>query len=314
MKISVEKQAKVEDTRNSRDTASVDAPTASLTTPAKHERAMADSDDTTTSSNSPAFQFYPKDFLGDGDQAGMSLQETGAYARLMCYEWNAHGQGISDDVVRCARMVGAPISAMRKMWLTLRALFIAHPTEPGRIVHPRLEKERAKQAVFKRRQSDASKKRWGSRGNAAASSGDMPQPIPKGSSSVFDLQSSNPVRNTDPGKERQDLPRARTTSGVMAGTLPRDHLNCHQPCVRVCISEKQHVLLLARHGGTDADLDAFYADVRRRLAPDVPIGDKPWNFWDAQFAAKFGSAAQPVNSKTAGNAAAVARFIARGQA
>lgn len=101
-------------------------------------------------------------------------------------------------------------------------------------------------------------------------------------------------------------------AGVMGGALPRDHVNCHQPCERMCISERQHGILRERHGGTDADLDAFYADVRLRLDPSVPIGDKPWNFWDTQFSAKFG-AAVVVNPRTAGNAAAAARFVARGQ-
>jgi hypothetical protein len=107
-------------------------------------------------------------------------------------------------------------------------------------------------------------------------------------------------------------PRALQTGGVMAGTLPRDHLNCRQPCVRICLSEKQHAILKARHGGDDAALDAFYADVRAKLSPDVPIGDTPWKFWDAQFAAKFGTATTVPNHRTAGNAAAISRFIARG--
>lgn len=95
----------------------------------------------------------------------------------------------------------------------------------------------------------------------------------------------------------------------MAGTLPRDHVNCHPPCVRICISEKQHAILRERHGGTDADLDAFYAEVRARL--QGPVAERPWPFWEAQFIARFGGA--PVSAKTAGNLVAAARFIARGE-
>jgi hypothetical protein len=100
--------------------------------------------------------------------------------------------------------------------------------------------------------------------------------------------------------------------GAGAGSFPRDHLYCRPPCVRICLSEKQHGILRERHGGTDADLDAFYAEVRSRLDPTVPIGDTPWKFWDGQFAAKFGAVAV-VNPRTAGNAAAAARFVARGR-
>lgn len=155
---------------------------------------MADSDHSITPGEPPAFQFYPKDFLGDGDQAGMSLQEAGAYIRLMCFEWNAHGNGIPDASDRCARMIGAQPGAMKKMWGAIRPLFIEHPTDAARLVHPRLQKERDKQAKYRRRQSDAAAKRWdkpqASHGNATASERHMPE----ASSSLSDLQSSSPVR------------------------------------------------------------------------------------------------------------------------
>ena len=88
--------------------------------------------------------------------------------------------------------------------------------------------------------------------------------------------------------ERDPVARATLQGGgVMAGMLPRDHLNCRPPCIRVCLSQKQHAILREKHGGNDAALDAFYAEVRSRLSPDVPIVEKPCQFWDAQFTAKF---------------------------
>ena len=36
---------------------------------------------------SPAFQFYPKDFLADSNVARMSNTEVGIYTRLLCYCW-----------------------------------------------------------------------------------------------------------------------------------------------------------------------------------------------------------------------------------
>lgn len=112
----------------------------------------------------PAFQLYVKEFLSDANQAGMSLQESGAYIRLMCFEWNEHGKGLPDDFTRCARMIGATPPQMRTMWKALRGCFVDHPNAPGRMLHPRLEKERQKQETFKRRRSYAGKKgaevRW----------------------------------------------------------------------------------------------------------------------------------------------------------
>lgn len=102
----------------------------------------------------PAFQMYAKEFLSDANQAGMSLQESGAYARLMCYEWNEHGKGLPDDAVRCGYMVGATPAQMRRMWPALRGCFVPHQTLEGRIVHPRLEKERAKQQAYRDEQAE----------------------------------------------------------------------------------------------------------------------------------------------------------------
>jgi hypothetical protein len=108
--------------------------------------------------------------------------------------------------------------------------------------------------------------------------------------------------------------------GAGAGSNPRDHLYCRSngsKCARICVSEKQHGILRAKFGGdertSDAALDAFYAEVRSKLDPNQPIGDTPWKFWEAQFAAKFGTVGA-VNPRTAGNVAAAARFVARGQA
>jgi hypothetical protein len=75
--------------------------------------------------------------------------------------------------------------------------------------------------------------------------------------------------------------------------------------VRVCLTEKQHAILRERHGGTDADLDAFYAEVRAQL--HGPVAQRPWAFWESQFIAKFGGAV--VSSKTAGNVAAARQWL-----
>lgn len=258
----------------------------------------------------PAFQFYPNDFLADANVIVMSLHERGAYITLICVCWQ---QGtLPNNVEQLARFCGTPVSAFRKMWPAVEKCF--RVTANGeRLTHPRLERERKKQREYRKLQSDKGKASAASRKATAVeprlSSGSTDgqpaiqgsvQPKPNSSSSVFNLQSS------DFGQKSA----ARAVGGgVMAGTLPRDHLLCRQPCIRVCVSEKQHAILRERHGGTDADLDAFYADVRSNL--HGPVGDTPWNFWQAQFSARFGTSA--VNPKTAGNHAAAAAFTARGR-
>jgi uncharacterized protein YdaU (DUF1376 family) len=109
----------------------------------------------------PAFQFYPREFLMDGNVAGMSLQERGAYITLICICW--FEQSLSADPQRLANTVGLPYRAFAKLWPNLKSCF---EEIDGRLVHPRLEKEREKQAEYRRRQSDKGKAgataRWAS--------------------------------------------------------------------------------------------------------------------------------------------------------
>lgn len=139
----------------------------------------------------------------------------------------------------------------------------------------------------------------------------IPIPFPI---SVPDPDPSRSPAPEEPARADEPVRVARGIgAGVMAGMLSRDHLNCRPPCERVCVPAKLHGILRQRHGGADPDaaLDAFYADVRATLDPDVPIGEKSWAFWESQFAAQFGRTAG-VSPKTAGNLDAAARFVARG--
>lgn len=98
---------------------------------------------------SPAFQFYPKEFLMDGNVLSMSLPERGAYITLLCICWQE--KSLPCDLRRLANIVGVPLKAFQKLWPSLSACFV---TQGDRLFHPRLEKEREKQEGHRQRQSD----------------------------------------------------------------------------------------------------------------------------------------------------------------
>ncbi len=108
---------------------------------------------------SPAFQFYPKEFLSDGNVSGMALHELGAYIKLICICWNDGSLPMQTD--RLANMVGVPVKVFEKLWPPVRACF---QERAGRFVHPRLDKEREKQETHRQRASDkgaaGANKRW----------------------------------------------------------------------------------------------------------------------------------------------------------
>ena len=96
---------------------------------------------------SPAFQFYPGDWLSSAKIACMTLEQEGAYHRLLCYDWMK--DGIPDDDSELASL-----SKMGEGWLkggstVLRKCFQPHPDKPGFLTNERLQQEREKQAVWR---------------------------------------------------------------------------------------------------------------------------------------------------------------------
>lgn len=102
----------------------------------------------------PAFQFYPQDYLACDKVAQMSLEEEGAYIRLLCYCWNVGS--IPKDLERCARLVGKGCSIETARFV--QGAFNECSTDPERMVHKRIEKEREKQRLFREKASAAGKK------------------------------------------------------------------------------------------------------------------------------------------------------------
>ena len=136
----------------------------------------------------PAFQFYPSDFLSDENVMLMSNQEVGCYIKLICFNWK---QGsIPDDINKIARLCGEDTSVMAELWHSLKRCFISNGTN-GRLINPRVEKERLKQKKYRKERSESGKKgavkRWKSHkkrnNNSSAIAKPMAKPMANDSSS-----------------------------------------------------------------------------------------------------------------------------------
>lgn len=97
---------------------------------------------------SPAFQFYPDDFMGSGKVAVMTAHEIGIYVLLLCYDWNEGGvEYNAEDLARFCRVTEAEfVTAWEKR---IKRCFVERD---GRFWNPRLERERDKQAKFRAKQ------------------------------------------------------------------------------------------------------------------------------------------------------------------
>jgi uncharacterized protein YdaU (DUF1376 family) len=103
----------------------------------------------------PAFQFYAKDWLVD--TARLTLEQEGAFIRLLAHEW-VEGHIPADDYER-ARVLGVGVKKLRFLWRTLGKHFL--PGINGGLTNARLEDERRKQSEYRELQSRKGKARHG---------------------------------------------------------------------------------------------------------------------------------------------------------
>lgn len=102
---------------------------------------------------SPAFQFYPKDFLTDSHVVAMTLTELGAYIKLLCLCWLDGSVPI--DLAALARLCRVSTTAFARLWPALEPCFTVLD---GRLVQPRIERERRKQTAYRAMKAAAGQK------------------------------------------------------------------------------------------------------------------------------------------------------------
>jgi uncharacterized protein YdaU (DUF1376 family) len=109
---------------------------------------------------SPAFQFYPGDYLGSMRVQLLSVEQEGAYLRLLCYCW-LHGS-IPNNTSACKSLIGKPCfnggstnGASDSDMQMVMSLF----TRKGKVLtHDRLDAERLKQAAWREKSIAGGKK------------------------------------------------------------------------------------------------------------------------------------------------------------
>jgi uncharacterized protein YdaU (DUF1376 family) len=98
--------------------------------------------------SSPAFQFYPADFLVG--TAEMTPDEVGAYIRLLCYQWAR--DGLPSDQGKCAGLAGCSREIIAAIWHK----FVVGTD--GRARNQKLESVRAAQEAFRASRAENGKK------------------------------------------------------------------------------------------------------------------------------------------------------------
>lgn len=172
----------------------------------------------------PAYQHYAKDWLTD--TAHLSLEEQGAYQRLLDHQWIEGPLEYSE--ADFARLLGVPRPAFRRIWRRVARFFPA--LESGRLANGRLEDIRTDLLAFQKGQSVAgkrgAKKRWaGDKGRHAEPIGQpIGEPIGEPNGGTMALLSSPSGTTTLPTVAAE--PQGISPSGVVAGMI-RKH--CYPP-------------------------------------------------------------------------------------
>ena len=192
--------------------------------------------------DSPAFQFYPKDWLSDPDVSSMTLDAKGAYITLLAFCWLDGSLPNDDKALR--RMAGATAPQWRKIAPQILKLFSASNSAgvdatrskgAMHLRHKRLDKERDIQRKHREKRSLAGKRgakeRWQSHPDANANTmaknsfpSPSPSPLPTYLASTADRRESKNGAPAAP--EPEPHPRMGDIAAVTAD-LGRAKRNKH---------------------------------------------------------------------------------------
>jgi uncharacterized protein YdaU (DUF1376 family) len=219
----------------------------------------------------PAFQFYPADWLSSQRVQMMTLEEEGAYIRLLCYCWN-HGS-IPADPAQIARLVGK--SCSNETATTVQRMFNERSTtvegsfnDSTTLVHDRLELEKDKQAARRDQASEAGKK--------SAESRKKPTDVQRESNdrSFFVQRESNPISISSSSPTEEDIileddsgfPRDEPKRGRTTKSKPNDMVEL----IAYSLSE----------GGNESEAQDFFDKME---AKGWIVGKAKVKDWRAQF-------------------------------
>ena len=239
---------------------------------------------------SPAFQFYPSDFLADEKVLIMTNQEVGCYIKLLCVSWREGS--IPKALPALAALCGESQKTMARLWPHLSACFLPAPGHADRLIHPRLERERTAQAAHRAERSQAGKKgaksRWSEKradGSAMAQSCDshssvMAQPC--------DSYGSVMARSCDSHDSAMVLPMAKassssSSSSASSNTTPCIGANAPMRC------EDPSSLTQAPLPSAEPQQGPSRAPARSKARAES-AGAQAWGAYAAAYALRYGVA------------------------
>lgn len=111
---------------------------------------------------SPAFQFYPAEFLNDEATLNMTLEERGMYITLLCHCWiNGSLPNKFGKLYKLLPQVKDPKG--KKLYKALEDFYPDSDLDPDtnntRLLHPMIEREKRKQTSWREQRKREKKNR-----------------------------------------------------------------------------------------------------------------------------------------------------------
>jgi uncharacterized protein YdaU (DUF1376 family) len=243
------------------------------------------------STKSPAFQFYPKDFLLDRNVRNMSMTERGVYITLLALCWLDNG--LPTDLADLASEVGVPASKFDRMWHAGKLSECFHERD-GRYHHKRLDEERKKQADYRRRQSDNASRKFAKPRHSHGTATAVPESASQQSSgTALHLQSASSSSTAVSTQRPTTLVQRRRLDAAY-----EHHSGLYVP-------NRAHTDLLALHpDGFEKNLTDWYGRVCDEWVIRKQRGDNPGadmlRFWKDRHNEQWPPVAAKVTPKDAG--------------
>lgn len=249
-------------------TRDVDSTHAPLTNQPVEEVDMAPSH----SKRSPAFQFYPAEFLASRKVDRMSMTERGIYITLLCQCWLDNG--LPTDLDELADAVRMKPAQFKRLWENSK-LRLCFQERGGKLHHDRLDVERKKQVEYRRRQADAANKRWDTHGNATA----LP-PHKQSDALISSHLNSSDLNSTRPIIRRRRMDAAMEhESGIYLPQRAFDDFSALHPGEDLA-AWFESVCSAWAGRNTGADMFRFWkARHDEKWPPEMPVASRPKPAW-----------------------------------
>lgn len=198
----------------------------------------------------PSFQFYASDYLSSSKVQRMTLEEEGAYIRLLCYNWK--DGWIPADIRKLAGMCKVSPKRMSRIWETLTDCFGPLPDDPDKLVNPRLEHTRQTLVQFRLEKAEAGKV------GGARSGESRREANAKQKEAV--LRSASVLLEANAKQKEPLLSSSSSSKGKGKGNTPIAPLKTFGEFSRVLLTSEEHAKLTAKLNG---NLDNFISQLDR---------------------------------------------------